>query len=113
MNRTITGKFFAVREEDYQGTMDYLRLLGLPSASNEVDSLLFHVEIRETPKILLKLEQKDYVKAANEWHILRISSEGIVFYVASPHGDGYIFVPRENIVSVHTIDQKFLDTLHD
>ena len=87
--------------------------MGMPFASNVVDTLLFHVEIEETPRILLKLEQKGYLKSMKEWHILRISSEGIVLYIASPHGDGYIFIPRDRIISIHTIEREFFDKLQN
>ena len=45
----------------------------------------------------------------SDWQIIKLSKAGVSLYVAHGTGDGTIFIPFENIVAIHTIDEDFLE----
>ncbi|MBU0494719.1 MAG: hypothetical protein KKA73_15145 [Chloroflexi bacterium] len=103
MSETITGRFFAVREKDFQDSIGFLDRLGMAIAEGTMDSLFFHIQVREKPEALRRLEETSRSKAY--YHILRISYAGIMFSVPGPHRNSYLFIPRENILAIHTDEQ--------
>lgn len=115
MSKTIIGDFFTIRDEDLEETTEYLSQLGM-TFNGGIEKCLFSIQLRELPEILCKLEQSgyfDFQGGAKEWQILKISSDGVALYIASPVGDGYIFLPKSNIISIHTIGKKYLDELKE
>ncbi|MHC5828470.1 MAG: hypothetical protein ACYT04_74390, partial [Nostoc sp.] len=80
---------------------------------NGIENKLFHIELKQLPEILFKLEQRGYLEiySREAWDIIKISVEGVVLYICAECGDGYVFLPKENIVSIHTIEEEFLDEI--
>lgn len=81
---------------------------------NGVEDQSFYVELKQLPDVLLKLLQRgylDFIKKEN-FDILKISNNGVILYISSFYGgDGYVFLPSENIISIHTLYDEFLDTI--
>ncbi|HAA27249.1 MAG TPA: hypothetical protein DCE56_05670 [Cyanobacteria bacterium UBA8553] len=115
MSVTIIGNFFVVEDDDLAETTGYLKQLGM-IFSDAIENYSFSIELRELPEILFRLEQSYYFKGKGRtktWNILKISSDGILLYIASLFGDGYVFLPSENIVSLYTISESFIDELRE
>ncbi|MCC5620574.1 hypothetical protein [Nostoc sp. CHAB 5715] len=112
MSKTIIGKFFSINDDDLEDTIDYLKQLGM-TFGNGIEKNLFYIELKQLPEILFKLEQRGYLEiySREAWDIRKISVEGVVLYIVEEYGDGYIFLPKENIVSIHTIEEEFLDAI--
>ncbi|WP_143266410.1 hypothetical protein [Paraburkholderia caledonica] len=69
-----------------------------------------YVEVREKPVILVQLEAAGIfeLSESTKWDMLSLTSSGVTLYVMHPDaGDGYVFVPSSNIVSVHTISESW------
>ncbi|MEH2086504.1 hypothetical protein [Nostoc sp.] len=112
MSQTIIGKFFTIKDDDLEDTTEYLKKSGM-TFGNGIEKNLFYIELKELPEILFKLEQRGYLEiySREAWDIIKISVEGVVLYIAEEYGDGYVFLPKENIVSIHTIEEEFLDAI--
>ncbi|MCF2149694.1 hypothetical protein IQ276_025330 [Desmonostoc muscorum LEGE 12446] len=81
--------------------------------SSGIEKNFFYIELKELPEILFKLEQRGYleIRSKEAWDIIKISVEGVVLYIVEQCGDGYVFLPKENIISIYTIDKNFLDEI--
>lgn len=112
MSQTIIGKFFTINDDDLEDTTEYLKQLGM-TFDNGIEKNLFHIELKELPEILFQLDQRGYfeIPSKEAWDIIKISVEGVVLYIVEEYGDGYVFLPKENIVSIHTIKEEFLDAI--
>jgi len=112
MSQTIIGKFFTINHDDLEDTTEYLKKLGMTFSSG-LEKKFFYIELKELPEILFKLEQRGYLEIGSKeaWDIIKISVEGVVLYIVEQCGDGYVFLPKENIISIYTIDKDFLDEI--
>ncbi|MHC5726839.1 MAG: hypothetical protein ACYTXY_22425, partial [Nostoc sp.] len=101
MSKPIIGKFFTINHDDLEDTTEYLKQLGM-TFHNGIENKLFHIELKQLPEILFKLEQRGYLEiySREAWDIIKISVEGVVLYICAECGDGYVFLPKENIVSI-------------
>ncbi len=120
MTRTITCRYLGrVESGDHADTIGYLTKIGM-NFRGGIDNLLLMIEVRNMPEILTVLEQvsnydhllkertmKD--KSEEVWDILRMCDAGISFYVTNwQPADGVIFIPRENIIAIHTLSKEFV-----
>jgi hypothetical protein len=121
MSGTITGSFFGSFEKSsLDETVKYLDKIGLKFLSG-IEGLMFMIEVRDMPAIILAIEEvehSNYVMklegSAKEsppttWNILRMNDAGVCLYVTNYQpADGWIFLPRENIVAIHTLNREFV-----
>ncbi|MEH1938817.1 MAG: hypothetical protein V7L01_01180 [Nostoc sp.] len=112
MTQTIIGKFFSINDDDLEDTIDYLKQLGM-TFGNGIEKNLFYIELKQLPEILFKLQERGYLEiySREAWDIIKISVEGVVLFIVEEYGTGYVFLPKENIVSIHTIEEEFLDAI--
>jgi hypothetical protein len=69
-----------------------------------------YVEVREKPVVLVQLEAAGIFdrSKSTKWDMLSLTSSGVTLYVMHPDaGDGYVFVPLSNIVSIHTVSESW------
>lgn len=113
MNYTIKGSFFHIKNYDLEDTIDYLKQLGMTFNSKiKLEEIVFYIELKQLPDIILKLLENGYLSKKRVFDILKISTKGLVLYVCSfEGGDGYIFLPNENIISIHTVSDHFVTTI--
>lgn len=116
MSHTIIGEFFTIKDEDLEDTTEFLKQLGM-TFDGGIDKSFFYIELKELPEILLQLYSSkyfDYRRSQSQkmWDILKIYEQGIALYIASPYGDGYVFLPMNNIISIHTGNREHLDDLN-
>jgi len=117
MSHTIIGNFFTTLHQDLEDTTEFLKQLGM-TFHGGIDKGFFYIELKELPEILLQLYSSKYFdynrsQSKKVWDVLKISEQGIALYTASPYGgDGYVFLPMNNIISIHTVDQEYLDELN-
>ena len=95
-----------------------------------MENVPFIIEVRDLPEAVSALEEiayrnqlmKDTGKVKDNvtriWDILRINDEGVSLYITnSPESeqiaDAFIFIPRENIIAIHTVDREFLESCFD
>ncbi len=106
---TIFGKFMTVHEKDLKTTTQYLSSIGM-TFCGELEDIIFFIQTKEKPEILSQLKEHNYLVIPKEpyWTILKMTPNGILLYIPSPVGDGYVFVPSNNIISIHTVDKNFL-----
>lgn len=101
----LRGKFLIAREEDRSEARAFLEKIGMTFV-NGVDNVIFFIELRERPEILTRLES--YIaRQGVDWSIAKMTDLGICLYVdyAVYSGrDQYIFIPREHIMSIHTVN---------
>lgn len=81
----------------------------------------FVVELKEIPKIFVELEFIGYSDAReNKWMLTHISNEGISLYIcitdpalteSMKNVETSIFIPKENIVCIHSITKEFFEAL--
>lgn len=117
MSHTIIGKFFPIQDEDLEDTTEFLKQLGM-TFHGGIDKTFFYIELKELPEILLQLYSSKYFdrdrsQSKKVWDVLKISEQGIALYTSSfSGGDAYVFLLMNNIISIHTVDQEFLDALN-
>jgi hypothetical protein len=109
MNSTLVAKLLGREEQDFEETKEYFKRVGMTFAHGLKDDL-FHIEVRESPAIIDTLKENGYfVEESNSpLDILRISAQGVVLYFSIAEMDGYVFIPKENIISIHTISERFI-----
>ncbi|MEI5996293.1 hypothetical protein H3V53_03445 [Paraburkholderia bengalensis] len=69
-----------------------------------------YVEVRETPLILVQLEAAGIFdrSKSSKWDMQSLTASGVTLYLMHPDaGDGYVFVPLSNIVSIHTVSETW------
>lgn len=89
-------------------TADYLTRIGMEFSSGFEEHIL-HIEFREIPRIITQCEDfaLHSTGQAMEWTIDRITKEGIHLYYVheKPVFDGFVFIPMNNVLCIHTIDE--------
>lgn len=123
MGRTFVASL-STSEKYNQETIQYFRKIDvvLP-VLKESESHEIGIEVRDVPEIMAVVEHVERSRPRvndHAWQIHRISDEGIVLYLATHNGsrgkdikwkEGYIFIPMENVIAIHNVDQVFLDYL--
>lgn len=76
-----------------------------------VTDQVFVFELKNTPEIVIRLEGAGFHgSGSREWQIIGLSEHGVCLYLANQAGDGYVFIPRENIIAMHSIDLGMIHT---
>ncbi|AMV47835.1 hypothetical protein [Paraburkholderia caribensis] len=104
MSQTITVAIF------YVDTLkEFLETQGMTFDAG-LEGEVFLVELRDKPEVLVKLEAagffSDHKRAT--WNLAHMTSTGMTLYLLHPVvGDGYVFVPFNNIVAIHTVTDEW------
>ncbi len=99
----------------------YLESVGIyfPSNGRDEPVAMFHIEVKELPEVISTLHYSGYpsekLESDIEWMLHRFTEKGVslVFYafnVRKPEQiyERFVFIPVENIIAIHTIDDEFL-----
>ena len=76
-----------------------------------LEDVYLNIEVAYEPKVLTDLRSAGIFHIRGGWSIINMSSLGINLYIACPIGDSYAFIPAQQIISIHTVDKYFLDSI--
>ena len=96
---------------DVNGVEPFLESQGLTFANGLVDRVL-SIDLREKPLILVELEAAGFFAGVSRttWDLYSLTSAGMTLYLAHRDaGDGYVFIPFDNILAIHTVNSAWLD----
>jgi hypothetical protein len=116
MNTTIT----CVVHESKEGTLEALdhslAQIGLKSETELKDGSLLRIQLKQTPEILTQIDDAGYFLEKNEigWQLQSLSELGVTLYIEHiAAGEGLIFIPFENIISICTLDQAYPEDIRN
>src|SRR5689334_6686570 len=99
MGHLIRGELFCFIEEIKKG------LAECGMEINVSHGTPFFVEVRDLPRVFAALD----TPTPGTWQISSINPAGVEFYFADQdEGDGTLFVPASNIISISTVDDALL-----
>jgi hypothetical protein len=121
MSKTLT---VAVGGEGFEQAIKYINRRGVPIPPMKADeSYKLSVEIRDVPQIISIIEEAGYFKGGldNSLPLVAISDGGLTLYFVTHSGmsenravrwrEGYVFIPMDNVITIHNITSEFVDNL--
>lgn len=110
MSEIITAELVLVGSKNHEITVEYLNSIGM-TFHNGLDDIYFNIEVANEPKALSDLRNAGIFKIRGGWSIMNMSHLGISLYISCPIGDSYAFIPTHQIISIHTVNKSFLDSI--
>jgi hypothetical protein len=121
MSKSVTGKFFFAGQDHVSRrsqTFNFLQSVGLFTwldSEGDLHDKEVQIEFYETPKVMKDLIEAGYLRSDEDGHrrlyVNEVSDRGILFYIAYPQGDGFIFVPYQNVRTMHTVDSSDVEAI--
>lgn len=117
MGISLTCKLFLCREEDKKATLEYMDKIGivcdrLRKEYKFNEDYLYEIEIKNEPSIINTLKLCGYFKKEKVLNIIKMTEQGITFYLVEQYMlDGYLFIPINNIIGIHTIYKNNIERL--
>ncbi len=111
MSNIIKGIYSWYCAHDTEQAQSYLRSQGM-TFDGGIEEHGFYIEVKHQPEILTRLEAAGYLDQDKDraWHIMSITERGISLYLCHIEaGDSYVFIPQENIICIHTVDNGFIN----
>lgn len=112
MSQTLTLQYSNIDTKDYKITEKYLNSLSM-TFQNGFEDAYFQIEVVREPAILEKLRQAGIFDLRGGWHIILMADKGITLYIVCPLGDAYAFIPSNQIIAIHTVDQNFIAEIEE
>lgn len=114
-SKTIILELCGYPISEHPQTIKFLKEIGLTKDRNYEEWKLV-VELKELPDIIVQINEYEKSNKVNkEWTLCSLGPLGIsiyhVIYRNEINGDGYIFIPLSNVVSITTFTGFFLNCL--
>lgn len=111
MGKTIKTRIRALSEEYLNEVSKKFKEIGFSLSNQFLNEQLLMIEVKDYPEIISQLEDFRYFSRGDqkEWWFQDVTKQGITIYVVHRNaGDGYIFIPFNNVIAIHIIEEKFL-----
>ena len=110
MRDTIRCRVMSIEPD---GMEEFLSSRGMTFATG-LESQIFNIELKQKPEILDRVAIA-LAKNPDEmvWDIMHANEHGISFYIYSTVSDHYLFIPKENVLAIHTVDKDFLNACRE
>ena len=112
MSKTLSIQYFNFDTENYKATEKYLNSLGMTFYNGFKDSY-FQIEVVQEPSILDNLRESGIYDLNRKLYIIRVTDKGITLYFVWDVGDNYVFIPSNQIITIHTVDKTFINKIED
>lgn len=109
------GTMITVSVSSEHGVQQFFNTQGMEHYCG-FEKIQFLIEVCEKPLIFTRLEEAGYFSENDNhvWNLTNITDKGLTIYLCHKvAGDGYVFIPMSNILSIHTVTENWIASLRE